>query len=336
MGSDKMTLLWADGFDHYGTNDALHQQGVYGGAFQVGNGSGRTGTTAMYLSEHGDSNINLPSVGPRGFWGFAFYTEPYGDDRRFVFLSGGNPQFGWKPIQGGGIAIFDYDNQDHWLWQSPNNIIQLNSWCYIEWGWQSDTGTITLRVNGKELVTLAGANIGNGNINGLHCRVGTAGTVYLDDFVWYNNQGAFNNGFLGDVRCRTLYPASNGPSQQWVATGDAVAFQAIGHVPGDNNANYVAGANVGDASDFGVQGLPINTAHVFGVVQVSQLSKTDAGACVVQPSLESGQSSADGVAVNPGVGMGYYQSVFETDPAGGGPLTRAAVNAMRIKYTRTA
>lgn len=333
-------LIWADGFDHYGTTANLHSQGLYGGDWQLTSPvDARTGDGAIYTSGFFDGQISFPrAVGASGGVGFAFKTNQLGGDRRYSFRSaGGAPQFSWQTRDGGVIALMRWENQDT-IYASPAGTIQLNSWQYLEFFWRTGNpfgGHLELRLNGAVLFVDDNGFAGNENVAQQYFRVG-GGYVSLDDYVIYDTTGAVNNGPLGDVRCRTIFPDADGPLQQWPVTGDASAHAALAHVPPDVAAHYVAGQNVGDAVDVALQDLPINTAYVFGVLMCNQLSKTDAGGCTVQPALLSGAGSTDGTPVNPGVGTGYYQSIFEADPNGGGPWTKAAVNATRAKLTRSA
>ena len=331
-----MAMIWADGFDHYGNDTNLQLQSIYEVDWHLDTTIPRTGAGCARLFAFGTTGgINFPaSVGNAGFVGFAFRTDQVSGDRRYNFANGTNKIFSWRTEGSGALSI--------WLGEISTQIydgvagqIAINSWNYIEFGWTSSaTGTITCRLNG--VVIYAGTNLNIATqINCMRWLI-SGGNAYIDDLVIMDATGTTNNGLIGDVRCRTLLPASNGPTQAWVPTGDTSNYLAVGHVPPVVATYYAAGAAVNDAVDFNVAALPTNTASVFAVVEVNQLSKTDAGICTVQPALVSNGVSANGNAVNPGTGPNYYQSIFQVDPNGGGPWTKAAVNAARPKLTRSA
>ena len=329
-------LIWADGFDHYGDNGTLSQQGIYSGFTQDVSGAySRTGPgCAFAYTFDPPSDFNFPVAIAAGCIGFAFYCDGLGGDNRRYFYGSGGVQFQWHVNGNGSVDISDNAAN---VFSSNPGVINNQSWTFIEFAWvMGNPGTLTFRVNNAVLFTSNNVNLGGSPTLNL-MRTRTAGSGFrIDDLYLLDNSGASNNGPLGDIRCRTLFPNTDGALQQWPVTGDATAHEAMAHVPGNVAAHYVAGQNVGDAVEVGIDDLPVNTAYVFGTVLVNQLSKTDAGACTVVPTLESGAGHTDGAAFNPGVGNAYVQNVIEHDPNGGGPWTKAAVNASLIKLTRTA
>ncbi len=330
-----MALLWADGFDHYGSNANLLQT-FYTGQFYLTADNPRTGTNSLAVNGFDPvSAMNFPQI-VEGNIGYAYWVDNLGGDQRYKLRVGGTVIADFRPINSGAMAFSCPGGQ---LYSVPG-LFQVGAWNYVEIGWKLATGGqgyMWMRLNGVEIIRADGLTIDVGGAGMDNLALQMSGvTARFDDLVLLDHSGAQNNGPLGDIRCRTIFPDANGPLQAWPVTGDASAYQALGHVPPDVAAHYIAGQNVGDAADFGVGELPINTAYVFGVVMVNQLSKTDAGACTVQPALVSGPGSTDGNPVNPGTGSSYYRSTFPVDPNGGGPWTRAAVNASRVKFTRTA
>ncbi len=354
-----MALLWADGFDHYGngnngdSNNALHLQGVYGGSLVLdGSNSSRTGDAclASYAFDNG-CQINLPAIGApapggqgvpaTGFCGFAFKVTQMGGDRRYQFTMNGQTQWSWRTIDGGAIEIWQGDagpgNGGTFRAVSALGVLQVNTYSYIEFEWRSDPtysgvgGYVKVRVNGATVINVP--FVTGGNINGMRYLI-SGGLWWMDDFVWMDDTGNDCNGLLGDIRCRTTFPSANGPDQQWPVTGAATAHEAVATVP-PNGGRYVAGQNVGDATDFGMSPLPVTTGAIFAMVMVAQLGKTDAGACTVTPSVVTGAQNQNGPDVNPGTGPGYYQSIFHRQPDGSF-WNKGAFNASLPKLTRTA
>ena len=330
-----MALIWADGFDHYGNNTALALQGIYSGWGCDNNAANaRTGAGCAYAYTFDPpTDFNFPVALATGFIGFAFFCDGLGGDNRRYFYGSGGAQFQWHVEGNGAVSLADNSGG---IFTSPPAVIQNATWCFVEFGWTMDNpGTLTMRVNGAVVFTSNAVNLGgSATINLMRSRTSGSG-FRIDDLYLCDATGTSSNGFLGDIRCRTLFPNADTGTNAWPPTGDGSAHAALAHVPADPATHFVAGANVGDATAVGLDDLPVNTAYVFGAVLVNQLSKTDAGACTVQPALTDGAANENGNAVNPGTGNGIYQSVFQVAPDGS-PWSKAKVNGTLAKLTRTA
>jgi hypothetical protein len=230
---------------------------------------------------------------------------------------------------------------------SAPGVVVWGAYSYIEALCICDAvnGEMEVRVNNATVLAVSGVNtdpVGSGGIDGM--MTGTRNNVTsfatlcqaISDYVIWDTTGGRNNTFMGDVRCRTTYPALNGGDQDWAANGEPSAFDCINHVPADTATRNISAANVGDVSSFGLTSIPTNTSTVFGAVMFSNANKSDAGVCEITPGIDSNNNVATGTPFNPGTGSAYYVSIFEVNPDGGGNLDYLVINNLLVREERTA
>lgn len=351
-----MALIFADGFDHYGT-DAIFKAS---GAWVFSNAVPKLGT-ALTEKRTGDYYLSFDTFGS----GLA--THMFGGGRNTVgagvaFLLPIAPSTRFIPLIFQGLTSATVDTQicievnndlsisirrgyssvavGTLLAQTSGGIFPTNSYSYIEALVKCDnlTGFVIVRLNENEILRVELVDTQNeptNVINGVGiAKVDTQQSKFsFDDFIVWDETGAFNNAFLGDMRCRTLLPEANGPIQDWAST-QANAFDAINNVPYDAAQN-ISAANVGDNSQFNYQSINDNTSYCAGIVLHTVTNKSDAGACEIVPKIVSGVASNSGPAIAMGTGDAFYKTVFETDPATGAYWTKASINDALIEYERT-
>lgn len=350
-----MALIFADGFDHYGTDAILKASGVW-----TFNGVGVNLGTTPANARTGGGYITSVGTGANSWASHMFGGSA------FIIGAGVAMNLSAAPnANGTGALIFHGDTNDIQdvqcavvinndlsvsvkrglfsggtvLATSAAAVISTNSYAYIEALCKVDnaTGFCIVRVNEVEVLRIEDADTQyetHNRIRGVGFgKVGSTNLAGVDDFVIWDETGTHNNSFLGDMRCRTLLPDANGPVQDFTST-EASAFEALNNVP-YLPAENINAATVGDISNFTMTDINDNTSYCAGIVLHTVTNKTDAGACQITPKVVSGIATGTGADIAMGTGDAFYKTVFELDPATSDYWTKAAINAMLIEYERS-
>jgi hypothetical protein len=357
-------LLWADGFGTYGNTARMRSSGGYvyttnSGAepLQIGSGAGsRTGNYYWSTYQTGYQNwYGGHMVGGASAilgCGLALYMSSYpGVSNWFPIMFCGDTkdvfQASIRVNTDGSISAHSGKGGVEYG-RSIAGVVVPGAYSYIEARVFVDAvnGTLEIRRNNAVVYLGTGLNtrpLGYSRACGIMTGSGSGssmgGTVPFErvsDYVIWDAAGAYNNDFLGDVRCRTFFPAADGPEQDWAPTGAATNWEAVDAVP-YNDAIYSASDAVAEKVNFSKAALPINTAYIAGVQLFAAVNKSDAGTCEVTPQLYGDDGTvANGSPISPGTGTAQYFSQFDVNPTTGAPFTRAEFDAALFGLERTA
>lgn len=326
-----MTLLHGDGFDHYGSTAELTQN--YYSAATLSNANPRTGPYSMHVGF--GVTWTWPGALLRGGFGFAQSLQAFDDNRIYWGTGGGDDFLSFQFVADGSIKIFKNGFGATLIGQTAAALIQLNSYQYLEMSYfKNVAGYLEIRLNNVQIFLLQNYDFST-LATPSTLKWYYAGQAYIDDLVLWDTNGAVNNNFLGDVRCRTSFAISNGPDQDWAVTGAVPAYQAVSQVPSDPATKYIASAVIGDHSNFNMTQLPTNTAYAAAVVVVPQASKTDAGVCAIDVSITVNANTTATQTLNPATGTGRFPKIFENDPLGN-PWLLPALQAIQPNVVRSA
>lgn len=213
-------------------------------------------------------------------------------------------------------------------------------------------GQIEIRVNGQTVVNANGIDLQNQGLPSVEQYVwGSPNTSPVftgtmdcaDPFAW-NDSGAVNNDFLGDLILLRINPTGDETASDWVRNTGANDYETIDDTAPDADTTYIE-ATVGSpnaVSEYSLSNVPANTSDVIAVITQAMMRKTDAGDGSVQVSmLSSDIGSPPAPAASNGTdrpmttSYTYYADIHQTDPATGVRWTPSAVNAARLRLTRT-
>lgn len=345
-----MALVWADGFDHYALGIDMNIAGWQKQFFSPTpyNVGARTGLMSLYFAQ---GNVAVSRVVPptkEYIIGAAFFEPHFANNAASQFghwLYNGTHWYGAVIYNNGSVAFF---RDGTLLLQSALGVLVAGTDNYLEFGFLSHAtlGTMELRrngISGPPLLLLTGLNTNGGDIVEYWLGSRPYDTPYndvegrrVDDLYINDKNGTDNNDFNGDVRCRTSLTATNGPIQDFALTGAASAHAALSNIP-PNNGQYIASSTAGDIANFGKAPLPINTAYIAGVNLFVFATKTDAGACEIEPQLvgSDGIAVANGPSQTIGTGGAYYMAQFDVDPSTGLLFDRVGFDAALSQIERT-
>lgn len=345
-----MALLWCDGFDHYGVVGNL-TEGVY--AETTGSGisadNPRTGASSLSLGNGLLRRVLGAAKTSVGIGAAFFYNAlPSSNNaaRIFDFRDAANITQISIGCQSSGVIEVDRGEMNGTvLGVSASPVITANAYQHIEAfvSFSNTVGTVEVRVNGVTVISLSGVDTvasANAECSQVGIGGGSSGILhYVDDLFCYDNNGSFNNTFIGDRRVLTLFPNANTIEADWTPVGAATGYECIDEASPDGDTTYITTGVPGSpkpSSEFGIQNLPAGVSAISGLVVVEMARKTEAGTANTKWSIISGASQSAGADKPMTEIYTYRQDVFETDPASAAPFTPAEVNALLIKVERTA
>lgn len=362
-----MSLIFCDGFDHYGTDITNMTDGAYAEVdteWSLSTVNPRTGTHNMRKTVTGTGGIRLEDPIRRVLGSakttvglaFAFYLDNLPINQNYALChfsdAANSTQVSVQVESTGIITVYRGETHDGTqIATSGTPAIVAEAYQHIEMLINfSNTGSVEIRVNGVTVVSATSVDT-TATVNQECSQVsivagvdnsavinGPDTTTDVDDIFCYDDTGSFNNDFIGDRRVLTLFPNGDTAQADWSVTGAANGFEAINEADPDEDTTYIStgpGGSPGPVSEFDLDDLPTGVSAISALVVVNRSRKTDAGDANVQMSLVSGSSEANGSDQAITEAYTYYHDVIETDPATGAPFTPSAVDAAKIKTERT-
>lgn len=356
-----MSLIWMDGFEHYGTSTTGRNNMLDGVYAELTDGPttavARTGSKSQRITEGNNASTvtSLRRVFPGGDEtiggiGFALWISalPNIDNAwSYQIVNASNiPHFSITLRTDGRLRIYR-GNNDTLLYETDVPVFVAGAWQHFEFSYILDAsaGGIECRLNGVTVANVTGVNTMGTTEGAAQFRVRRASNpfrtyeAYIDDLFAWNTTGSFNNDFVGDRRVLTLYPDADTANADYSIIGAAAGYQAIDETVPNDETDYISFASAGSPApigDFGLQDVPAEVATILAVQTYVRMRKDDAGDCNVQTSLLSGANETEGADRAITEEWTYWMDVFETNPATGAPWTRDDFNAAQLRLTRTA
>lgn len=346
-----MALLFADGFEHYGTGSSGGGRMTSSGAYALGGSSAgypngayaRTGNYALRPASSSSWNIARNIGGPHTTVGVGcgLYLTQLTPEVAITYQADNyQTVLGVRLNTDGSISIIRGNNPFYSaavIASTPPGLFTTGAWNHIELKGTIDAvvGGFELRVNG--VTALAMSNINLGSILATRIGITTRTTnAYFDDFIIWNDQGDAPTDFVGPARVITVYPASDTPVDDFTINGAASGYECINQAVEDGDTTYIEGVNLGDASEFGIGTLPPETEGIVGVFIPALAKLSAAGTGNLKVSMMSGVSEAAGFDGPITQAYAYRDSAFGVNPATDSPWDKASLEAARLRFEKTA
>lgn len=355
-------IIWADGFDHYGTSDAGDAQMLDGVYAAINNGSivntiSRTGTCSF---ECVGNNGRFRRV-----FGSALVTcgiamainlsaLPVENQSCTPFIysdSGNNPQVTIMIETTGIVSVWLGNGLDNYGTKlaSSSTLVAAASWNHIESKVHFDdsAGAVEVRLNGVTIINVSGVQTVNahspasGELSASQVTVGqetndSSFNMYVDDLILWDTSGTYNNDFVGDLKVFTDMPNADTADKDWTPLSGSATYPMIDEIPADGDTSYIESITTGDKSGVTFPALDAAVTSVAAVLFYAKTRKTDAGTANAQVSVVSGGVAQAG-ADNPITTQYTYRwDVFEVDPNTAAPWDPTAAGAASMVIERTA
>lgn len=355
-----MSILWMDGFEHYGNGTTGRDNMTLYGAYASSSGVtsttyARTGTYSYRLG-NGDNlqfrrtfGTTKSSVG----YGCAFYCPTLPTNNNSVLLATFLNNAGISLISimvnpTGFIEVWNASTSTSGSQQAitTSQVVQPGTWHHFECFFTPNGSSSSIEVRVDEITVIDDPSIVIGLDNGTGATSTETSSVratfasvlsysfYVDDIYAWDTSGSYNNDFLGDKRVATLFPNGDTAEADWTPNSGATGYTQIDELSPDGDTSYVTSSTAGDISEYDFEAMPSNAIGITGVQIYTLARKTDAGACDIRTDIVSGSYSSSGETQTCTTAYTTKLNTFETDPNTGALWTRAAVDAAKIRLER--
>lgn len=357
-----MALIFADGFDHYGTSPNGGRDAMLAGAwaeitsssagsFQVSTSQARTGAYSLNANVSGGTGsafarrvfgANLLTFGIA----FGVYLLQIPGANNGAGMTFRNPSngtiFALNWMSDGSIGIKSGDHNGTVIAQS-DPVITAQTWNHVEIRFAIDTtvGSIEVRLNGQPVINQTDMNLGSTAVAGFTfnrfvSNPSNTTAFFIDDLVVWDSTGAYMNDFIGPCRVENLLATADTAQADWSVTGAADGYAAINEVPPDGDDSYISAGTAGDISEFEFGTLSPETDIIRGVYVATMARIDEAGSGNLQVSLVSDNEVALGADNALTTAYTYRGDVFMVDPNTDEPWEPEALEAALIRFEKTA
>lgn len=354
-------ILWADGFDAYGSDVSQMTQGLYAEAGNIdlvtSSPTPRTGARCCYMDSSA-AHMRRVLGGLKTVVGLAqaiFLTElpSTAHAGQVVELRDANNfvQVAINIDTTGVISVWRANGADVYntLLGTSTTAMVASAWQHVELKADFPGETLEIRLNSVTILNLSGQSLVNTDptIGGATGETGCSQFMFrnansgngdraLDDMVAWDDSGSFNNDFVGDVKVFTDMPNADTADVDWTPSSGSARYAMIDEIPADDDASYDSSTAAAQKMGVTFPGLDSGITAVSAVIFVEKTRKTDAGVCTLVASVTSSGEKADGASNPLTTEYTYRWDVFETDPATSAPWDPAAAGAAGLLIERTA
>lgn len=349
-----MSLVHAENFGYYGTDETLMSDGIYAtvnGVTLENDPDGLSAEKVLQLAF--TSNFALRYVLPAAhatvgvalrMWLTAI---PSADTSRPTVVSwrnGSNVIIASLVVTPTGAFSFINGNGTVATSTTSGPVITANGWYHIEAKLVCDTGgagTFEVRVEGVPVMELTGLTTG---VHASAAQVahgagltGVSGTNwYMKDYVVWDGAGTANNDFLGSVFAYELTPTADVDFPTgWSSTG-ADGYSILDNDPPLDGVAYISADDSPPAvAVFSLSNVPADVTSVKGLITRVRMAKADGGDGQMMVSLRSNGVDDNGADRPLTTAQTYWSDVSELDPDTAAAWTPGAVDAAQLVLERT-
>lgn len=340
-------LLFADGFDHYGTIPARLLDGVYGEINGVSfSSASRTGPRALEIAIFSNnSGLRWVLPGDRDVCGFGYAfnlnrlpTDPvslaFGQ-----FLAADGSILATITVLPTGAIQWRTGGRNGTVNGTSAPVVRAGSFQHFECNARLDVGAIEVRIDGVTVLSVvssdATGSCGQVYVAGCYGYPKSGGDrMVIDDLFVRDDLGTRNTGFIGDRKAYTRLPATDGPLQDWTISVGAQAFAMLDNIPPADATDYLTADTAGKKVSVGIAAFPTDIVAISGVYVATRLWKNDAGNAKVSIQVESDGTETDHDPHPMSTAPSWYGDVFEDDPGTAAPWLIADINELRLVINR--
>jgi hypothetical protein len=245
------------------------------------------------LSINSNVSLQTPTLSPNsnvGYVGFHYKVDTMSSDNDFIRIREGSiTHLAFDTI--GGTGLIEANRSTSTILGTTSSGIIAGTWAFIEIKWtiHNTTGTIDIKIDGTNVLSLSGIDTQNGGtaawdniwLMGQNASVDNHyDNFYVLDDLSSGVTGAPNNDFLGEVFIEAIFPDGNGSSSQLTGQ-DADStnnYLNVDDNPGpDDDSTYNGSATASDEDDYTMGALSAITVDDIRAIQVSNVCRTESG-----------------------------------------------------------
>lgn len=212
----------------------------------------------------------------------------------------------------------------------------------------NETGICEVRVDGVTVISGADFNLTSSDdlgfqYIGLSCggSISAHGvTTDIDDWYIWDDQGAWNNSFIGDRRCYLLKPNQDTNIADFEPSSGSFGYKMIDDDSPDDDSTYIiaeaylqSGSPLTGTSEFEIEDLTDGTSLISGINVVTRASKTDSTSAEFFTSINAGANSVSQSAHTLTTSYRYFSDIYEYDPSTISSLTKDGFDDLSVSIT---
>jgi hypothetical protein len=197
----------------------------------------------------------------------------------------------------------------------------------------ASTGTIDVHLDGLPVVSLTGLDTQQtANAYATQVMFGSTAELALmqdiDDILVMDTSGTTFNDIMPDIHIQYRTPTGAGDETDFTpSTG--TNFSCVDDTNGSGSTDSVSSSVIGDRDLYTMQDLTFAVGDIYGVSVSMFANKDDAGMRLIKGVAKHGGTALAGTEHGLTTTLGYYNSLFTTNPSTGLAWTIAEVNAMQ-------
>lgn len=201
-------------------------------------------------------------------------------------------------------------------------------WYHVQFKVKIDdtVGTYEVRLDGVNVLSGSGAdtrNGGNATADTIRFLGANGSGSLLDDVIIMDTSGSLNNDFPGDCKITTVFPSSNGATNDFTPSAGS-NFQNVDDNPSNDDTDYNGSSTVGHIDLYNVTDVTV-TGSILGVKASITYRKDDAGTREIAPVCRS-TSNFVGATKTCSSSYKVDSQMYETDPNTAAAWTQANLN----------
>lgn len=353
-----MPFAFIDGFDDYPVD--INQNGIGIGSYWIGasdQGSvvaGRFGNQALRKRRQRTCYRGFPSTTEVTI-GFAVRLQDLATNnvqgQQLMGITSTNFQTQWHigvddlgniRVQRPGMSVGETFGTPMAMGDGPSARLLDNTWHFLEMELVLGAGTagrFRMLKDGDEIINLVGINTKGSPTDDDLGRVllqangdpfsTPAGVDFDDFFVKYNDATA-----IGGVKAK-LQTMTADNLAQFARLSGASNSAMINEVSADSDTSYNYSNTVGHKDIFEMQDITETPTKIHAVQVSIAARKDDAGDRTIRPILVQGATTNVGIDHYETTDYTWNRQIWELNPNGNIPWTKADINAMKVGYELT-
>lgn len=240
----------------------------------------------------------------------------------------------WQISIGIGGTLYIFSAGGSTLVGTVMNAIQHDVWHYIEVKVsQTDTGSMTIKIDGVQVFTISSTDFQNGSATFESLWLGgNHDNFYWEDVVIMDGSGSTFNDFMGDMRFECTVPDADGATLQWTASAGTRVSCIDDALAGYNDdTDYISSSVTDDvnlASHGSISATNASTIHFAALFALARSDTTGDKIALVVKSGTTTDVGAD-LALSGTTSSAYRwrKKIWELDPNTAAAWTVSNINA---------
>jgi len=335
-----MSILFMDGFDHYGDPDKVVDGlgGWTSGSALVGASflPGRFADSCLCLSAN-DHYIEKSLGANYSTLICGFHLKNPDASALLSFLDGTSVQFRLQEETNHRLSLYRFTDTGYILLASSSYQMIPGAWYYIEVkaSFSETGGQVTVKVNGTAWIEFTGNTIYSSNAYANALRL--SGPASFDNLYVLDTAGTKNNDFFagGERRICTLLPSADSSQIDFTPLGGGSNYVELDDPSLDDDASYVHESTVNAKDRYLFDSLPSDeiTDTIAGIMVVARARKDGTDPRQIKNVIKSNALEATGDAHELTSSYAAHADIWEYDPDGSLHWAVASVDALEIGFT---